>query len=377
MADTERFMTFYGTSAEHLAEEIGRWNARYGTDTHPILAPRFADFADLMSGGKLLRGVFVHLGYALAKAERTAGAGELMPVHERAYADGLALAFEIFQTAVLIHDDVIDHARLRRGKKTAHVRYAEEIGKRALKDHAGDTPASAALCLGDAGLYLANRIIAETYRDDPRLAELILYFDDVVIDTIRGEMLDVLLPCESTDPAFGEGDPASLLSASVTEIYRMKTARYSVQGPLHLGMLAGGASDALMEAADRFAMAAGTAFQIKDDILGIYAEEEGLGKDVGGDIAEAKLTILYEYVAGNKKEVLPALLSVYGKDPVTAENVRRVQDIFRESGALLYAEDAMEKCFAEAEKAISSMPLPDEAKETLYGLIIYFRERKK
>ena len=287
MAQTDAFMTFYRDSASHLAKRIEGWNEAWCKEPHPVLAPFFCDFADLNSGGKLLRGVFVHLGYALAKAEaafRQDGTEKMLPAEGRAYADGLALAFEIFQTAVLIHDDVIDHARTRRGKTTAHIRYADRIAREGLTARAGDTPASAAICLGDAGLYAANRIIAQEYGKDPALADLILYFDDVVTDTIRGELLDVVLPCESTAPSFGGEAPAAALHDAVREIYRMKTARYSVQGPLHLGMLCGGASQELMDAVDEYALETGAAFQIKDDILGIFAEETGLGKDVGSDM---------------------------------------------------------------------------------------------
>ena len=385
MDNKNSFLSFYAASRQRLEQKIEEYNREITKEPHPLLRPFFEDFADLNEGGKLLRGVFVNLGCALARAEQKGGQEEqgeevLTPAQKSqaaADSDPLALAFEIFQTAVLIHDDVIDHAEKRRGKTTSHIRYAERLQKRAITDRAGDTPASAAICLGDAGLYAANLVIAKSCGNDPALGKLISYFDGVVIDTIRGELLDVILPCEIGDPSMSAQEADRLLTQSVREIYHLKTARYSVIGPLHLGMLKGGASKALMDAVDRFADEAGVAFQIKDDIFGIYADEKKLGKDIGSDIAEAKLTILYEYVRLHDPEAHKELLKDYGHAPVTEEMLHRVQRIFRETGAYAYALEEMEKCFARAEKALEETSLPEPEKELLRGLLEYFRGRDK
>ena len=381
---TNTFLAFYAESKKRLEHKIEEYNRQFAKEPHPLLSPFFEDFADLNEGGKLLRGVFVNLGYALALAERGFGSesngGDRTPEEKSraaAASDPLAMAFEIFQTAVLIHDDIIDHAELRRGKRTAHFRYADRLAQRKMEDRAGDTPSSAAICLGDAGLYAANRIIAENCGADPSLGKLICYFDDVVIDTIRGELLDVILPCEIGDRSLSAEEADSLLASSVREIYYLKTARYSVIGPLHLGMLQGGASEALMKQVDAYAGEAGVAFQIKDDIFGIFADEKKLGKDIGSDIAEAKLTILYEYVRLRDPKAHEALLADYGHAPVTGEMLSRVQRIFRDSGAYAYAQEEMEKCFRRAEGCLEEMTIPENDKELLRGLLDYFRGRDK
>ena len=352
MDGNNTFLEFYAESKERLERKIKEYNEKFGREPHPLLRPFFEDFADLNEGGKLLRGVFVNLGYALALAEkeksRNPGTAQKTPREKSlsaAVSDPLAMAFEIFQTAVLIHDDVIDHAELRRGNRTSHFRYADRLSERGIFDRAGDTPSSAAICLGDAGLYAANQMIAEGCSEDPALGKMIAYFDGVVIDTIRGELLDVILPC--------------------------------VIGPLHLGMLQGGASEELMEKVDSFAEEAGVAFQIKDDIFGIFADEKKLGKDIGSDIAEAKLTILYEYVKLHDPAVCGELAGVYGHAPVTEEMLQRVQRIFRESGAYAYALDEMEKCFQRAEECLRDTALPENDKDLLRGLLDYFRGRDK
>ena len=384
MDGNNTFLEFYAESKERLERKIKEYNEKFGREPHPLLRPFFEDFADLNEGGKLLRGVFVNLGYALALAEkeksRNPGTAQKTPREKSlsaAVSDPLAMAFEIFQTAVLIHDDVIDHAELRRGQRTSPFRYADRLSERGIFDRAGDTPSSAAICLGDAGLYAANQMIAESCSEDPALGKMIAYFDGVVIDTIRGELLDVILPCEIGDRSLGREEADRLLSRSVREIYYLKTARYSVIGPLHLGMLQGGASEELMEKVDSFAEEAGVAFQIKDDIFGIFADEKKLGKDIGSDIAEAKLTILYEYVKLHDPAACGELAGVYGHAPVTEEMLQRVQRIFRESGAYAYALDEMEKCFQRAEECLRDTALPENDKDLLRGLLDYFRGRDK
>ena len=365
MSTADAFLRFHKEHAARLTEKIREVNREIASEQQPLLADLFADFADLNEGGKLLRGVFVNLGCALAGGE------------DVEKSDALAIAFELFQTAVLIHDDIIDHASLRRGKPTVHIRYAGRLAERGIADTIGDTPSSAAICVGDAGLYLANRMIASSYDRDPRLGGLMTYFNDVVIDTIRGELMDVILPCESRDPSLTKAEADLLVAKSVEEIYHLKTARYSMIGPLHLGALYGGADGEMLARLDRFAAYAGTAFQIKDDILGIYAEQDVMGQDAGGDIAEGKLTILYSHMHQGDPALYEELMSVYGKEPVTPEALAKVQELFRKGGALAYAEEKMAECFAASREALAALSLPREKEELLAGLLVYLESRIK
>ena len=388
--DMEMFMDFYGESSRRIKDKISAYNEDLKKEENPLLRPFFYDLADLNSGGKLLRGVFVNLGYKFAR--ELAGDNDF----DISKSDGLSMAFEMFQTGVLIHDDIIDHADLRRGKATIHKRYEKAIKEREMRDRAGDTPKSAAICTGDLGLYLANNIIAREYASDPELGNLIGYFDEVVINTIRGELLDVILPCEITSSSLGKGElytdtgkeqkeneakagaAADMLRRSVEEIYSLKTAKYSILGPLHLGMILGNATEEQMRDVDECAEQLGIAFQIKDDILGIFGDEENIGKSVGGDISEAKLTILYQHVACCENEALEELLKYYGKPEVTAEDVKAVRRIFTGTGALSFAENAMKECFEKAEKTLAeSTALLEPQKAMLRGIGGYFLNRKK
>ena len=143
-------------------------------------------------------------------------------------------------------------------------------------------------------------------------------------------------------------------------------------------MILGGADEKEMKAMDRFAEELGIAYQIMDDILGIYADPEYLGKDVGSDIEEFKQTILYMYVHNMKPEYLPELEIYYGQKNINLKELAEVQRIFRESGALAYAQEMLALRFEQAEKRLGRMKFVDaEDKAILRGFIEYCKGRRK
>ena len=370
------FSAFYSDSLTRLTRKVNIYNKALRKEPNPLIRPFREDLADLNSGGKMLRGMLVNLGYQIAVHMK----GEPCNAAE---SDMLALAFEIFQTGVLVHDDIIDNAGTRRGKITVHRRYEHRLNVRNIQmaaagEKPGNLAKSTAICVGDLGIYYANRQIVDHYSGNEHLAELIGYFDDIVIQTIRGELLDVVLPYEIQDEAYSDEERKALLEKSIWDIYYLKTAGYSVIGPLHLGMILGGADAKQMKSLDRVAEDIGIAYQIMDDILGIYADPEKLGKDVGSDITEFKQTILYMYVRTMNPAYEEDLLKIYGKKRITDAELDEVQRIFRESGALSYAQEMLGNCFERAERRLSRIKgMNREDREILRGFITYCKGRRK
>jgi geranylgeranyl diphosphate synthase type I len=371
------FSAFYSDSLNRLTKKTNAYNKVMRKEPNPIIRPFREDLADLNTGGKMLRGMLVNLGYQIAvhmNGEAACNAAE---------SDMLALAFEIFQTGVLVHDDIIDNAGTRRGKITVHRRYEHRLNVRETKmvaagEKPGNLAKSAAICVGDLGIYYANKQIVDNYAQNEHLAALIGYFDDIVIQTIRGELLDVVLPYEIQDDKYSPEEKKKLLEKSIWDIYYLKTAGYSVIGPLHLGMILGGADEKQMKALDRVAEDIGIAYQIMDDILGVFADPEKLGKDVGSDITEFKQTILYMYVCTMKPEYEEELLQIYGKKRISDAELDEVQRIFRESGALAYAREMLGDCFERAEKRLARIKgMSKEDKAILRGFITYCKGRRK
>ncbi len=371
------FSAFYSDSLNRLTKKTNAYNKVMRKEPNPIIRPFREDLADLNTGGKMLRGMLVNLGYQIAvhmNGEAACNAAE---------SDMLALAFEIFQTGVLVHDDIIDNAGTRRGKITVHRRYEHRLNVRETKmvaagEKPGNLAKSAAICVGDLGIYYANKQIVDYYAQNEHLAALIGYFDDIVLQTIRGELLDVVLPYEIQDDKYSPEEKKKLLEKSIWDIYYLKTAGYSVIGPLHLGMILGGADEKQMKALDRVAEDIGIAYQIMDDILGVFADPEKLGKDVGSDITEFKQTILYMYVCTMKPEYEEELLQIYGKKRISDAELDEVQRIFRESGALAYAQEMLGDCFERAEKRLARIKgMSKEDKAILRGFITYCKGRRK
>ena len=369
--DLKAFLAFYKESTKQLQKKVKQYNRTLRKDSNPILRVFKEDMADLNEGGKMLRGMLVRLGYRLSGRE------------DLEVSDPLAIGFELFQTGVLIHDDIIDNAETRRGKYTIQHRYEHRLDVRGIRmlaqvDGPRDVARSAALCAGDLGVYYANQHIVNSYRDHPCLGDLLSYFDETAIRTMRGELLDVVLPYELQDVSYDEEQRKKLLETSVRDIYHLKTSCYSVIGPLHLGMMLGGMAPEKMRTVDRFADEVGIAYQIMDDILGIYADAGYLGKDVGSDIVEFKQTILWMYVRTTNPEATEELLQYYGKKRVTKKDLEAVRRIFKESGALDYAKAAMEACYERAGRKLSRMSfLSEEDKAVLRGFLVWCSGRSK
>lgn len=353
------FKTYYSDACLKLNKKINDFNGSIG-DKNGIIDYNMNLFTDLNGNGKLVRGVLVNLGYSL------------IDDNNPDYSLDLALAFEIFQTAILVHDDIIDNANLRRGKETIHSsnynKYYKLTGR---KDLSKKMSESVALCVGDMGLYYANKVISTSYEDDENLGKVLNYFNDIVINTIKGELLDVVLP-------FLEQNKLNTanLEEDIMLIYELKTSYYTIIGPLCCGMILNGATKKQTDDITKFGYNVGVAFQIQDDILGIFSSNKYLEKNVGSDIEEFKQTVLYSYVKA-RKEYYTELIKYYGKK-VGAKELEKVQDIFVKSGALKYANDLIEKLYDEALAVLDKIDwINNNKKEILRGFVEYLRDRKK
>ena len=361
--DLLAFLQAYLTAKRRLSAKMEQINSTAPDDAEsPDVCHLLGEFSRMNRGGKFIRGALVTMGYALFAGQ---------PAD---YSDDLALAFELFQTAILIHDDIIDHAKLRRSHVTIHENYLaqwEQAGIARCPETA-DTANSLALLAGDAGMYLANLRICTAYADDPALGRISAYFYRTALKTMYGETVDVALPFRGLHGIGGEED----ITGDVLQICRLKTAWYTLIGPLCLGALLAGCGETQLHRLEAFAEALGIAFQIKDDILGVYGSTE-TGKDIGSDISEFKQTLLYAYVRKTGRQY-DELMRYYGKKTLSQSELAAVQEIFRQSGALGYAEQTMNRYFDSARSLLAAMPdLPEERRAELRGLVLFMDLRTK
>lgn len=352
-----KFSEYYKSEKEVINNKLKEFNKNLVKEDNPIIKENLELLANLNSDGKLIRGTLVNLGYYLLKDDKD-------------YSNSLSLAYELFQTAILVHDDIIDNDSKRRGKDTIH--YATYNKYKKYSDNAGELKSlgnSVALCMGDYGLYLASNIIIKAYSNDKNLSKLLTYFNDTVLKTIKGELLDVVLPFSSRHQLVADNK----LEDNIMNIYKLKTAYYTIIGPLSVGMILADSSEKKIEDITNFGKLVGIAFQIQDDILGIYSES--MGKVNGSDIKEFKQTILYSYTCNSKYK--NELLKYYGKT-LTSENITQVKNIFIDSGAYKYANDTMNKMYDESLNILDNIEwIEEDKKELLRGFVEYLRSRNK
>jgi geranylgeranyl diphosphate synthase type I len=332
------FKTYLSTVPADIDRRLDYYLEQW-VDTHmhysPLLQPLYVHFKDACADGKRLRATLVKLGF-----DMTGG------VSNDAVYD-VALAYEIFQTAILAHDDIIDKSPLRRGKPTLH-KALESHGREFLspQKNMAHYGLSQTICLGDMGLYMAIQLIADSDFEPTIKNKAISYFTQTVIDTIAGELLDVELPYVL--------DPHNITADDLMSVCRYKTARYTITGPLMLGSLLANASDYTRDAIKNFGDHLGIAFQLKDDLLGIFGDEKTIGKSVTSDCEEGKITLLYRYAMEHATAEQKDLLNAhYGTGALSAETHAHIIAVFTDTNAKKHVEDLMQDY---ADKALSFIP---------------------
>jgi len=300
-------------------------------------------FSESWLGGKMLRGTLVKLGYEL-------GYGKQIKAIWKP-----AAAFEILHTALLVHDDIIDQSTTRRGKLAMHVHPNNHYG------------ISQAICLGDLGISLAGKLIAESDFPSKNKSQALAYFFEIVNQTILGEMMDV-----ASSQRFERTEK------QILEIHTMKTANYTLIGPLTLGAILAGAKAELLNKITLFAKPLGIAFQIQDDVMGVFGDEKVVGKSTTSDIEENKSTLLISYALEHANSQQKQLLnSYYGKKSVTKKELEIVKEIFRETGALRYSENKIKNLLKKPKMILPQMKIKEKEKNLLLDFIEMLVAREK
>lgn len=251
-------------------------------------------------------------------------------------------AWELLQAYFLIHDDWMDGDATRRGGPTAHVVLARGDA------HLG---ASLAVLAGDYACALAHRVLAEI----PAPMEAMALFSRVHQEVVLGQALDLTLVAHD--------------AAAVERMHTLKTGSYTVRGPLGMGAMLAGASPGARAALDRFAAPIGIAFQLRDDLLGVFGTEEETGKPVGSDLRAKKRTAL----------VAEAIARATGADRARVEALEDVEwtrDFMERSGARAAIEARVSSLLEEARRALADAPLDPAGVSLLSALAGRLAERK-
>ncbi|MCL2594866.1 MAG: polyprenyl synthetase family protein [Promicromonosporaceae bacterium] len=313
--------------------------------------------ASLLGGGKRLRAAFAYWGF------RACGGSAAGPKRQAAVRVGAAL--ELFQASALFHDDVLDAAETRRGHLAAHRVFA---ARHVAAGWAGDADRfgeGAAILLGDLCLIAAQRELSAALIgiDSDRAEQVRATFDRMGTEVMIGQFLDVQL---SAQP-WGDDPLADEERTRVTVCAR--SASYSVRYPLLLGAHLAGADEATLAALDAFGLPLGEAFQLRDDVLGVFGDSSITGKPSGDDLREGKRTVLAARTMRLGNAAQRSLLSAKLGDPdLTEDDICALRAAITDSGALAATEALIADLTAQALAALTAAPLTDPGRSTLYKL---------
>ncbi len=308
--------------------------------------------ATALDGGKRLRGRFCIAGWrAVEEAARTTAAppAELIAV---------AASLEVFHAAALVHDDLIDNSDTRRGRPAAH--RALESSHRA-HGWAGDPAAfgrSGAVLLGDLLVAWSDDLLEEglSAASVERAAAARTEYAIMRREVTIGQFLDI-----AEESAYVT-EPDELHAERALRVASLKSARYSIQQPLAIGAALAGADAAQQAALAAFGHPVGMAFQLRDDVLGVFGDEAATGKPSGDDLREGKRTVLVAYareaLASPARRIVDELI---GDPLLDGDQIASLQRTIIETGALERVERLIADYSRQAERALSGARLGNAA----------------
>lgn len=364
-------MDFKGLLAgfrEKLDAALAGWLAAKRDEAIAAGSPETLELIDgvgllAMQGGKRLRPALVYYTY---RGCGGASDREALP---------LALSTELLHTYLLIHDDIMDHAETRRGLPAAHVRFRDAHQEHRFHGDAGDFGTSVAILLGDLAqawaVELATGVAAGVAADPARSSssrELVRGFAAMCQEVIGGQYLELLV--------------AQRRAASEEEllrVLRLKSGRYTAERPIQLGALLAGAPPKVLEILSRYGTAVGEAFQLQDDLLGMFGDPGATGKPVDADLREGKYTFLIHHALSSAgPEQRQALEAALGNAGATAAEIAAAVRVLEETGAHEAVTAMVGERLREARSAFAELEgLTEEGWVFLNGLIDYLWERKR
>lgn len=301
-------------------------------------APQFARIAAdfVLEGGKRLRPQFAYWGWRSVAPPGAAGEDAMLDA---------ACALELLHASALAHDDLIDASDSRRGRPATHILFAEMAAERGWPGDATRFGAAGAILVGDVLLSWADSTFAAAQPSfTPEAAAAAReMFDAVHREVMVGQYLDVL------EQARGE-----FSVEAAQRVVRLKTAKYTVERPLLIGAASAGAPAATLSALSRYGIAVGEAFQLRDDLLGVFGDPAMTGKPAGDDLREGKRTVLVALAMRDADATGRSLLrSGLGDAAMDEDAIDALRAVLIGSGAAAAVEDMIGERLAEGLRAIA------------------------
>ena len=331
-----------------FAAEEDRWRS-----VDPLLGPPLAELARFCGeGGKRIRPAFCYWAFVGAEGDRA----------DRRLGDVCA-ALELLHAFALIHDDVMDGSVTRRNHETIHTAFARAHERSGWRGEARRFGEGVAILLGDLAFVYADQLMAGVPAEAERL------YTELRVELTIGQYLDLL------GAARGEVD-----EEGARRIARYKTAKYTIERPLHLGAALAGRFEPLAAGLSAVGLPLGEAFQLRDDLLGVLGDERVTGKPVGDDLREGKATPLLALAVAEvrRRGDRPAeeLLARVGAPDLDDGEVDAIRAVLEASGAVAEIEQRVARLVDDARAALAGLPLVAEARVALGELAAYVADRR-
>jgi geranylgeranyl diphosphate synthase type I len=306
----------------------------------------------VLAGGKRLRPTFAYWGWRCLLPPGALGE----PLLIRA-----AASLELLHACALVHDDVVDGSDTRRGQPAAHRQFAAAHRDAGWPGDADSFGAAGAILLGDLLLSWSEEMFAAAIRGLPevRAAAAMSQFDLMRTEVVAGQFLDVIAQ------ARGDFDVAE-----ARRVIEFKTSRYTVQRPLSLGAAAAGAGPDLLAELARFGRALGEAFQLRDDLLGVFGDPARTGKPAGDDLREGKRTVLLALATHAANRPQRAVLEQgVGNPGLDAAGLNRLREVLIDTGARAEVERLIVESAELASEIVRAAEIRPDAAHALHELI--------
>jgi geranylgeranyl diphosphate synthase, type I len=318
--------------------------------------------AFVLSGGKRIRPTFAWWGWR--------GAGGDVEAPEAITVLRAISALELIQACALVHDDLMDASATRRGRPTVHVEFARKHATARWRGQPARFGAAAAILLGDLALAWADDMLFAAGLSPAALRRATPAWRAMRTEVLGGQYLDVLH--QST------GDVSA---RAALQIDRYKTAAYTVERPLHLGAALADAPAELVAAYRRFGADIGVAFQLRDDLLGVFGDPAVTGKPAGDDLREGKRTLLVAVAVERaeqrgRPEAKQTIIDAVGDPELDTAGVERMRDLLTELGAVQAVEQRIAALTGSALDALSAADVAEPAASALSELAVTATRRR-
>jgi geranylgeranyl diphosphate synthase type I len=320
----------------------------------PVLVGVADELCALARGGKRLRPAFAYWGW------RGATAGAPVAAEDDAAVLRAVAALEFVHVSALVHDDVMDGAATRRGRPATHIGFAAQHGDDRLAGDADAFGVGAAILVGDLALVWSDELLRCSGISPAALGRARPVWDTMRTEVTAGQYLDLLRAAGGLPGAQG-----------ALTVARYKSAGYTVQRPLQLGAALAGADPLVDVAYCEIGLPLGEAFQLRDDVLGVFGDPSVTGKSADDDLREGKQTLLIalaeeEADAAGRRLLAEAL----GNQDAGADQFDSLRSLIERTGARARVEERITERTARARAAIAEAPIAEDAREALDALAV-------